>query len=161
MEKPRYWSKELRLSCALDHAVLRIRVFERPQAWRTGCFRIVDPVEEQSTSDIDVENGLALPPEDPLLAATDRVRQHQDEAATGNAILQCWAAVVEGTDFNSGDDASTPPGKELDFISEWPPRRDSLVVFEIFDGVMTVSGGILRGLGLVGGFFCMWAEDPH
>lgn len=162
MEKPRYWSKELRLPCALEHAVLRIRVFERPQAWRTGCFRLVNSVGPQlATADIDVENGLVLPPEDPLLVALDKVRQHQDEAAAGNAVLQCWAALVERSDFNSGDDASTPPGKELDFISEWPPRRDSLVVFEIFDGVMTVSGGILRGLGLVGGFFCMWADDPH
>lgn len=157
MEKPRYWSKELRLSCALEHAVLRIRVFERPEAWRKNCFRLANPADEQSTTtDIEVENGLVLPPEDPLLVARDRVREHQDEAAAGNAVLQCWAALVEGGDFNnvnnSRDDASTPSDKEVDFIGEWPPSRDSLVVFEVFDGVLTVSQGILSGLDLVGEF---------
>lgn len=96
---------------------------------------------------------MVIPPEDPLLVAWDRVRQHQDEAATGNAVLQCWATLVEGKELGrvngSKEDGSLPSEKDMDLIAEWPPTRDSLVIFEVFDGVLTISDRILQGIGLV------------
>lgn len=155
MDKPRYWSKGLRLSCALEHAVLRIKVFERPKTWKTGLFRIAKLVEEQPPiPDVEVENGLVLPPEDPLLVALDRIRRHQDDASAGNAVLQCWASLVEGNDTdnvdNSKEHRSSTSENEGDLVGKWPPKRDSLVVFEVFDGVLMMSDGLLREIGLVG-----------
>lgn len=154
MENPRYWSKELRLPCALEHAVLRSRIFERRKAWRTPLFRLVNPTEENSATEVSIENGLVIPSEDPLLVAFDRVRQQQDEAAEGNAVLRCWAALVEGNDLdrseNDNDERETLGEKESTTVDEWPPSRDSLVVFELFDGVLTVADIILSGVELVG-----------
>lgn len=153
MQEPRYWFKAVKLPCALEQAVLRVSVFEREQSWTIPLYRDVNGVEEAATPDLEVENGLIIPPEDPLLQALDRIRQHHDEAVIGNVLLRCWGALAGGVGAagRNGSTASRPTHEEeAAVIHESFPKKDRAIVFEISDGIQTEIDGMLRDLELVG-----------
>jgi hypothetical protein len=153
MEKPRYWFKAVKLPCALEQAVLRVRVFEREDSWQVPLYRNIDSSEAATEKGIEVENGLVIPAEDPLLVVLDRIRNHHDEVAAGNALLRCWATLVRGNGAGT-QHISTKVGHEVDqedpAIDVSSPTGNRVMIFEISDGIQTEIDGFLKGLELVG-----------
>lgn len=155
MEEPRYWFKAVKLPCALEQAVLRVRVFEREQSWTIPLYRNVNGVEEAAVRDLEIENGLIIPPEDPLLQALERIRHHHDEAVIGNVLLRCWGALAGGVGAagRNGSNTSKPSHEEeAAVIRESFLKQDRVMVFEISDGIQTEIDGMLKDLELVGKF---------
>ena len=153
MEESRYWFKAVKLPCALEQAVLSVRVIEREESWTIPLYRTVNGVGEATGSDMEVENGIIIPPEDPLLLALDKIRQHHDEAAIGNVFLNCWGTLMQGDGFHEriGSDLVTPSSKdEAAGSRESSPIKDRATIFEISDGIQTEIDGMFKDLKLVG-----------
>lgn len=153
MEKPRYWFKALKLPCALEQAVLQVRVFERQKSWTIPLYCDVNGVQAATAIDIEVENGLVIPPENPLLVALDRIRQHHDDAVIGNALLRCWGVLVPGSaadSVHSNSEGNLQIDQEASAIPHSASTDDRLMIFEISDGIQTEVEAFVRDLKLVG-----------
>ncbi|KAJ9110242.1 hypothetical protein QFC19_001645 [Naganishia cerealis] len=155
MERPRYWTKQLKLPCALEHAVLRTRVFRRPEAWTPSFFQKALAIQGDLKPGCEIENGLVFPLEDPLLVASDRIRKHYDEVDEGATFPRCWAKLVKTHDLFQKEDDNDEV--ETLMIAHSIPQDssragDSLAVFEVSDGVLTETGSLLSGIELRGTF---------
>lgn len=115
-------------------------------------YRNVDGEEAATVTDIEVENGLVIPPEDPLLVVLDRIRSHHDEVAAGNALLRCWATLVRGNGAGSqhNTNSSCPVDQDDSDIGQSAFTRHRVMIFEISDGIQTEMDGFVKGLELVG-----------
>lgn len=153
MERPRVWSKQLTLPCALEHAVLRVRVFRRAETWTPSFIQKATVSSGNCQPGSEIENDIVLPPEDPLLVALDRFRRQHDVLGASTGALRCWAKLVgkvelfRSEDDNDQVDAETGVNDDTQTRSE---TRDSLAVYEISDGILTESRSLLSGIDLRG-----------
>ncbi|KAJ9098273.1 hypothetical protein QFC21_004602 [Naganishia friedmannii] len=147
MERPRVWSKRLKLPCALEHAVLRARVFKRAETWTPAFIQKASVSPGNYPPGSESENDIVLPPEDPLLVVLDRFRKHHDEVDAGDGVLRCWAKLADQDelfrrkDDNEEDKAEPAVGSKVE-------TRNCLAVYEMSDGILTETGGLLNGTEL-------------
>lgn len=156
MERPRVWSNQLKLPCALEHAVLCAKVYRRAETWTPSFIQKASLSAGNCHPGAELENDIVLPPEDPLLVALDSFRKHYDEADAGTADLRCWAKLMGKNELfrlrNENDEVEAEADDNSKSHDEGQ-RRDRLVVYEISDGILTKTGSLLNGIPLRGTSF--------